>query len=364
MKLLPGIGVSAAGLLLLVTVSCGSGDDPASSEASTPSETPASSESSTTPAGDPLPTVTRPSDVTRLPLGPMEDLRVVLAEDPDRLAVGFGSLWVQRSDGAVVRLDADGKVLATIDPDLYQPPPCAGIGVSDHAVWTCATHGTLVRIDPRTNKIAATIAVPKVNEQGRLTSAGGHLWVLTGDGDQLTGIEEKTDQLTEPIPLDSYCTDVADTVEDRELWIACAYAGEVLRVDLETGEVTARITDLPLATSVSVAEDVWVGFDGGLARIDPESLQVTAIHDPHPAGGAIRASADAVWVREPKIEGSPSAGATNPSFLTRLDPATGTTLRIAATGLASGGDAIEYDGAMWATSYDDQTLVRLTPPAP
>jgi streptogramin lyase len=362
-NLIPRGLVAAAGLLLLATVSCGSPEEPTSSETPAPSETPASSESATAPTGDPLPAVSRPTEVTRLPLEEVEDLRVVLAEDPDRLAVGFGSLWVQRSDGAVVRLDADGNVLATIDPDLFQPPTCAGIGVSDHAVWACATNGTLVRIDPVTNKIAATLAVPKINEQGRLTSAGGHLWVLNEDGDQLRGIKENTDQLTDPIPLDAYCTDVADTAEGGELWIACASAGEVLRVDLETGEVTARIADLPLAGSVSVAEDVWVGFGGGLARIDKESLQVIAVHDLLPSGGAIRASADAVWVREPEVEGSRSPGVTNPRFLTRLDPATGATLRIASTGLASGGDVIEHDGAIWATSYDDQTVVRVTPPA-
>lgn len=357
MKLLTTSRVVGAGLLLLAMVACSSSEEPTSSETSTSSASPS------TRAADPLPAVTRPRNLTRVSLSRLEDLRVVLSEDPDRLAVGFDSLWVQRSDGAVVRLDADGKVLATIDPELYQPPTCLGLGITDNAVWTCATSGKLVRIDPATNKIAATVAVPKVNEQGRLTAARGRLWVLNADGDQLAAIEEKTNELTRPIALGTYCSDVADAVDRGELWIACASAGEVLRVDLQAGKITARITGLPLAGGVSVAEDLWVGFDGGLAQIDKESLEVRAIHAVQPAGGAIRASADAVWVREPKVEGKRLPREINPKFLTRIDPATGTTLRISSTGLASGGDVIEYDGAVWATSYDDQILVRLTPPS-
>ena len=50
------------------------------------------------------------------------------------------------------------------------------------------------------------------------------------------------------------------------------------------------------------------------------------------------------------------------AFLTRLD-ATSAEVRqvIAADDLPSGGDVIELDGVVWASAYDDGTVVRLTP---
>ena len=125
----------------------------------------------------------------------------------------------------------------------------------------------------------------------------------------------------------------------------------LLRVDLAKKKVTGTVTDLPLAASVSVGEDVWVGFDKGLARIDPSSLDVTMLQEAV-TPDRIRAIGDHVWVREEGGE----------AFLSRLDGATSEVRQIiAASDLKSGGDVIELEGAVWATSYDDGTVVRLTP---
>ena len=296
------------------------------------------------------PTAPAPSlDPTRL--GTVEDTRVEVPDEPDWLATGFGSVWALRGNGSVVRLSPRGKVQARIDPELYQPPPCQGIGASENAVWACATPGTIVRIDPKTNDVAATIEVPKINEQGRLPSSGDQVWLLTGDGDRLAGLSEKTDRLGDPIELGTFCTDVADRVHGSTLWVACASEGVLLRVDLEKKKVTGKVTDLPLAASVSVGEDVWVGFEKGLARIDPSSLDVTMLQEAV-TPDRIRAIGDHVWVRE-------EGGA---AFLSRIDAASAAVRQvIAADDLKSGGDVIEFEGAVWATSYDDLTVVKLTP---
>ena len=164
-------------------------------------------------------------------------------------------------------------------------------------MWACARSGTIIRIDPETNDIAATIDVPNITEQGRLVSSGGQVWLLTGDGDRLTGISEETNKLGTPIKLGTFCTDVADRVDESTLWVVCASEGVLLRVDLEKKKVTGKVTDLPLATSVSVGEDVWVGFEKGLARIDPSSLDVTMVQEAV-APVRVRAIGDHVWVRE------------------------------------------------------------------
>ena len=296
------------------------------------------------------PTAAAPSVDPTL-LKAVEDTRVEVPDEPDWLATGFGSVWALRGNGSVVRLSPRGKVQATIDAELYQPPPCQGIGTSENAVWACATPGTIMRIDPETNDVAETVEVPKINEQGRLPSSGGQVWLLTGDGDRLAGLSEKTDKLGDPIELGTFCTDVADRVDGSMLWVVCASEGVLLRVDLAKKKVTGKVTDLPLAASVSVGEGVWVGFEKGVAKIDPSSLEVTMLQEAV-TPDRIRAIGDHAWVREEGGE----------AFLTRLDASTAEVRQvIAAKDLTSGGDVLELDGTVWATSYDDLTVVRLTP---
>jgi hypothetical protein len=296
------------------------------------------------------PTAPAPS-VDPVQLKAVEDARVELPAEPDWLAYGFGSMWTLRGNGSVVRLSPDGKVQATIDAELFEFPVCQGLGVTTTAVWACATSGTIIRIDPKTNEIAAKVTVPKINEQGRLVAFGGHVWLLTGDGDELTPISEKTNDLGAPIELGTFCSEVADRIDVSTLWVACASEGVLLRVDLATKKVIGKVTDLPLATNVSVGEDIWVGFEKGLARIDPDSLDVTMLQEAV-TPDRIRAVGDHVWVREEGGE----------AFLSRVDASSGELVQvIAATDLKSGGDVLEFEGAVWASSYDDQTVVKLTP---
>lgn len=330
-----GIAISSSLLLIAALGSCSSSPDEKTRDEPKPKVTP---------------TAPSPSDVDRIELKSVEDARVEL-DSPDWLASGFGSVWVKRDDGAVVRLSSKGKVQATIDAELYKPPVCQGLGVSADAVWACATEGTIIRIDPETNDVAAEIDIPKINEQGRLVSHGGQVWVLNGDGDRLTGISEETNELGDPVELGSFCTETAERVDGSTLWVACASEGVLLRVDLDKKKVTGKVTDLPLATSVSVGEDVWVGFEKGLARIDPSSLDVTMLQEAV-TPNRVHAIGDHVWVREEGGE----------AFLTRLDASTAEVSQvIAADDLPSGGDVIELDGVVWASAYDDGTVVRLTP---
>lgn len=330
-----GVALGSSLLLIAALGSCSSSPDEQKTEEPTPKVTP---------------TAPSPSAVDRIQLKKVEDARVEL-DSPDWLASGFGSVWVKRDDGAVVRLGSGGKVQATIDADIYQPPVCQGLGVSTDAVWACATEGTIIRIDPETNDVVAEIEVPKINEQGRLVSYGGQVWLLTDDGDRLTGISEDTDKAGDPIELGAFCTETADRIEGSTLWVACASEGVLLRVDLEKKKVTGKVTDLALATNVSVGEDVWVGFEKGLARVDPSSLDVTMLQEAV-TPNRVHAIGDHVWVREEGGE----------AFLTRLDASSAEVRQIiAADDLPSGGDVIELDGVVWASAYDDGTVVRLTP---
>jgi len=283
---------------------------------------------------------------------PLADRQIAVLEpggSPDWLVAGFGSVWVHRDDGNVMRIDpATQAVIAVIDADVNRAGLCQGIGTDGTSIWTCSG-SDLVRVDPATNATEDVVRAGKIFGQGRLVSLAGHVWVLTGDdGERLVGVDSATLQVGEPIALDAGCRDLA--VGGDAVWAACTPADLVLRIDPASGAVTDRIT-VKGANQLSVGADaVWVGSTDGIVRIDLASRQPRlAVKGAVPGDiGSVWASAEAVWLRL----GTP--------FLTRIDPATSRVVeRISAPEYDRGGDVIGVDGTLWATDSDNGVIVHL-----
>ena len=113
-------------------------------------------------------------------------------------------------------------------------------------------------------------------DQGRLVSAAGHVWVLTDSGATLTGIDTRTNKPSTTIKLGGRCADLA--ADETTVWAMCPLEDRLLRIDAEAAEVDDELA-LAGAGHASVADDLWVGFEGGVAQIDPESLEVVAVYD-------------------------------------------------------------------------------------
>lgn len=272
-----------------------------------------------------------------------------ITDGPDWMATGFGSLWVKRDNGSVDRVDPrSGKVIAAISPGPFKPPVCQGIGITEDAVWACPGRDELIRIDPGGNSVTGRLNVDKVPDQGRLIDAGGRLWVITDSGKTLSAIEPNGDSATPELKLPG-CTDLARSQGDA-LWVLCPLADRVLKVDAAAGEIVDQL-ELGDARTAALGEDLWVGFEGGVAQIDTDTLDVIATYELYPRyGGAIFATNDAVWVRE---EGGP--------FLTRIDPVGQRVVEtIEAPQIRSGGDVIVIGDSVWATAFDDDVLVQLS----
>jgi len=284
-----------------------------------------------------------------------EQGRWLITWGPDWLAFGFDSLWVKRDNGTVVRIDPDtGDVQAEIN---LGPGLCQGIGVG-LVVWACSRETSdgpvsLAQIDPSTNAVVATYDVDKSSDQGRLLTVDDRVWVLSG-GDRLLGVA--TDgTVSEPIELGMFCTDLAS--DGVTLWVTCSAPGLVARVDLASGAVTDRI-DLPRAWAADLGEYLWVGFQGGLAQIDPASLEIVAFYDVRlGASGAVTEAGDSVWVR---TAGSPTLARIDPAnhrFVEMIDVPE---LTSGGDVVTSGGDVVVIDGSVWITFFDHQTLLRLS----
>lgn len=337
---LTAIAIAVLGVLALSLAGCGGDDEDASPPEAEPA-TPASTEAAS------LPKPISAEGAKRVDLSDRLLARISIPS-PDWMASAFGSLWVKRDDGRVVRVDPQrSNVIEEIGPGPLGQRSCQGIGASDEAIWSCPPGVALQRIDPEANSIAATIRIDKFQDQGRIASAAGLVWVLTDSGAKLTGIDPRTNEPAEKVALGGRCGDLA--ARGDTLWAMCPLEDRLLRVDAEAGEVNDELS-LAGATNASVGDHLWVGFEAGVAQIDPQTLEVLAVYDVHPRyGGSIFAAEDAIWVRE---EGG--------SFLTRIDPeAQQIVERIRAPGLPSGGDVVQIGDSVWATAFDDATLVQL-----
>jgi DNA-binding beta-propeller fold protein YncE len=97
-----------------------------------------------------------------------------------RIRVGQGGLWLLTADGKVLRLDRrTGRIVAHV-PGTFR---AADLAVGAEGVWVYDQYqGTVLRIDPGTNRVVRTIPVisqPLVELHSRVLALGaGAVWVV------------------------------------------------------------------------------------------------------------------------------------------------------------------------------------------
>jgi outer membrane protein assembly factor BamB len=282
-----------------------------------------------------------------VPADAVQEERWRLPGGPDWLAADDSGVWVKHDDGAVAHVPADGgEVDLTVE---LGGDKCQGLGVGLDAVWACAG-ADVARIDPATGEVDAVLSVGKAFSQGHLVTASGRLWVLTGDGSTLVGVDPGTGAPVTTVPLGVRGTDVA--VGDAGLWVVSMLDGQVLRVD-PAGTVALRVTGVDEPVAVAVTDAVWVGAVGETRRIDPVTGQTLASSEIGTGrDGAVAVAPDGVWVRSAE------------RFLVRLDPDSGAAVGGISADVESSGDVVVAFGSVWTTAYDDATLFRIPAEAP
>jgi len=105
---------------------------------------------------------------------------------PANLAVGEGSVWVWNHQLQLLRIDpATNKVIATIDG--VAAGPGAGVTVGGRSVWVVVPTG-IGRIDPATNKIVDVIPIGPGGYVD-LSWFDGELWASSIDQDLVYRID-------------------------------------------------------------------------------------------------------------------------------------------------------------------------------
>src|SRR5262249_25120513 len=107
------------------------------------------------------------AQVVRLPFDSLPVVaRIPVPARPDWLAIGFGSVWVvDYRPPSLVRIDpATNQVAASIP---LSGKACLGIAVTDTALWVAdCEHHVVAQIDPAKNAVSRTLTVDfKVDDE-------------------------------------------------------------------------------------------------------------------------------------------------------------------------------------------------------
>jgi streptogramin lyase len=270
--------------------------------------------------------------------------------DPDWMAVADDAVWVTSSSlNLVTQLIAKTN---TIGRTITVADPCSGMVAAFGSLWipSCGNH-SLVRADLATGHIQATISAAPADSEGCIAAGGGSIWLTTNTTATLSRIEPKTNSVIASIavPSGSFCPVFADGF----LWITSTEHSMLTKVDPATNRVveTVNVGKNPRFATAG-ADSVWTlnQGDGTISRVDTKTAKLLANI---PAGltghgGEITFGFGAVWAT---LIGTP---------ITRIDAQKNI---VSDQWKGDGGDSIRAGhGSVWLTNLKSGYVWRISPP--
>ena len=191
------------------------------------------------------------------------------------LAAGEGSVWATNNDANTVsRIDPRSNAVVATIPVGENPQ---GIAVGSGSVWV-ANHraGSVSRIDAATNRVSAVIAGEQLccSPQAVATSPGA-VWVTVPDPGKahVVRIDPATNRVVATVPVDENGGRLA--VTENAVWSA-TNTPTVAEIDPATNTVASRVNAGALVFGAAAGlGSIWVTRPGaGLVRIDPGAHRV------------------------------------------------------------------------------------------
>jgi streptogramin lyase len=277
-------------------------------------------------------------------------------------AAGAGAVWVPvTGNGTVARVDpASGAVTARVrvGPETSGPGDLDSAVFEGGAVWAASdAGGTVARVDPATNAVTARLST--ASRPGGLAAGGGFVWSFHFRQPTVTRIDAASNAVQTFSVPGLVGTGIA--YGDGSVWLLSERPARIFRLDPATGIVLRTIPlQIPFPVRRALVETWWLGHDqGGVWAALPSNA------------GAARVDAGTGAVRFARIPfgdpfgvavGGGSAWVATDRAVWKLDAATGEPQAAALIPRAGGFGfvSIAYaDGAVWLTTYDRGTLVRV-----
>jgi YVTN family beta-propeller protein len=292
------------------------------------------------------PGVVRPLDMLK------KDAVFQVEGSPDWSVVTKDGAWISSARANhVVQLLAKTNTVGLI-ADVARP--CAGLVEAFGSIWapSCGETKAIDRIDPATGKITASVAAEAADSEGGITAGAGSIWFVV-KGDKLVRIDPKTNTIVASIDLPTQTVNPA--FGDGFVWVSSNGHDELLKVDPKTNAVVATIPvgSKPRFLTIG-AGSVWTlnQGDGNISRVDMKTgkLVATIVCGIPGTGGDISFGEGSVW-------------ATVYDFpLTQVDPATNTVVK---QWQGNGGDGLRVgNGSLWLSNGRQQTVWRIPPQQP
>jgi len=305
-----------------------------------------------------------------------------------------------------VTLSSAAAKSAAVQPvpttSIQLPRGVTAIVTGYSAVWA-ATPGSVVRIDPSTNRIAATIPVTGIGDSGKLAVGAGSVWV-THSG-SVARIDPTTNAVTADIAVGGPVLGVA--ASDSAVWVTSQgpSGSQLVTVDPATNQVSGQPTSLPDgATELTYVQGrLWVDISmngGSVVSVDPSTRQVSSVPEatiPEAASGnslwapawtgvdridpntntvvaaikvarVVQTAAGLNWVWALTETGSTSSTLyepeqSQPATLVMLDPATNSIVGTPVSVGISPAYMAVGEGAVWVAQYDSGIVTRVNLPA-
>ena len=299
-------------------------------------------------------------EAVRLPAGPTAGIKTPGVQIP------FASLkpdaefaaaaeWLAFTDAPLL---ADPKGLFHIDAkknELGTPvaalnKPCGGAVSAFASLWipSCGDR-TLVRLDPKTWKVTATVAGGGAARPAVAATADS-VWFLSDNRTTLSRVDPEQNAIVAELRLAAGCNTLA--FGEASLWVTCPAENHVVRVNPNTNLVDKRIEVSAQPTSLAIGENsIWVYCrkEGKIDRIDPKTNKVTKTIELSVPGveGTLALGQGSVWASQ---TGFP---------LTRIDPQTE---KVVQQFWGPGGGAVYFgQNSLWLANLPDGKVWRVDP---
>jgi streptogramin lyase len=265
------------------------------------------------------------------------------------LGTGDGSVWVSmREAGKVVRVDPKTNTIA--QSIATSKAPCPGMTFGFGAMWVplCGSDG-IARIDPKTNAVTDTMTKGLSGAAGPMVTGVDSLWALTDDRATLVRIDPVSKIVVAEVNTGAGGSSMTFSLD--AIWLTNGKTDTLARIDAYRNLIAESIAvgKGPVAVAFG-AGSVWTlnAGDATVSRVDPKTNKVTeTVKLGVPAGaGQIVVAAGSVWVSAPGLP------------LVRIDPRTNQVAQIF-TG-TGGGIVFFAEDSLWIAA-DGQTLWRLDP---
>src|SRR5580693_4454270 len=270
----------------------------------------------------------------------------------DWVLVTDDAVWVASTKPyAVLRIDpATNKIVATVK---VSGEACSGLAFGFGSIWVpiCGEKPELVRIDGAKNTVSGTLPIAPAAPEGGIATSDDSVWMVTDKNGTLNRIDPSTNNVRQriSIPPGSYNPLFSNGI----VWITGVESSVLTAVEASTGKVLESTPVGPKPRFLTVGGgSVWTlnQGDGTVSRVDEKSRKVIAtikVGIPG-AGGDIGYVSESVW---PTVLAVP---------LTRIDASTNKVVR---QWVGKGGDSLRFGfDSLWLTDYKKGSLSRIPIP--